>query len=130
MQAQPGAAIGPFHWNNRKLTFAELCRIQTFPDGLLLDTGRTEMQRMLGNAVPSLVAEVLAREISAAIFGATMRTPLKLLPPKREDVPPPVPLARLPKKYHEFIGQHQAHPGTGKGRMAVKRRNELIEAAE
>ena len=130
VQAQPGAAIGPFHWNNRKLTFEELCRIQTFPDRLLLDSGRTEMQRMLGNAVPSLVGEVMAREIRRQFFGAPMRTPLRLLPPKREDVPPPVAVAKLPKKYHEFIGQHQAHPGTGKGRMAVKRQSELIEAAE
>lgn len=130
VQAQPGAAIGPFHWNNRKLTFQELCRIQTFPDGLVIDSGRTEMQRMLGNAVPSLVAEVLAREIRKQFFGAPLRSPLKLLPPKRELVPPPVPVKPVPKKYHEFIGKHEAHPGTGKGRMAVKRRNELIEAAE
>jgi DNA (cytosine-5)-methyltransferase 1 len=41
IQAQPGAAIGPFHWNNRRLTFQELCRLQTFPDGLSLVCGRT-----------------------------------------------------------------------------------------
>jgi site-specific DNA-cytosine methylase len=33
LQAQPGAAIGPFHWKNRRLTFQEMCRLQTFPDG-------------------------------------------------------------------------------------------------
>ena len=129
VQAQPGAAIGPFHWNNRKLTFEELCRIQTFPNGLAIDCGRTEMQRMLGNAVPSLIAEVLAREIRSQFFDAPMKTPLQLLPPRRAEVPPPVKVARLPKKYHEFIGNHEAHPGTGKGRQAVKMRAEL-EAAE
>jgi site-specific DNA-cytosine methylase len=41
-------------------------RLQTFPDGLRVDGGRTEMQRMSGNAVPSLIAEVLAREIRRA----------------------------------------------------------------
>lgn len=130
VQAQPGAAIGPFHWNNRKLTFQELCRIQTFPDGLSLDSGRTEMQRMLGNAVPSLIAEVLAREIRRQLLDTTTRKPLKLLPPKRAIVPPPETVVRLPKKYHKFIGTHAAHPGTGKGRQAVKRQEELIEAAE
>lgn len=130
VQAQPGAAIGPFHWNNRKLTFQELCRIQTFPDGLRIDCGRTEMQRMLGNAVPSLIAEVLARNIRRQLLDAPIRTPLKLLPPKRENVPPPARIALVPVKYHLYIGAHEAHPGTGKGRMAVKRQRELIEAAE
>ena len=125
VQAQPGAAIGPFHWNNRKLSFQELCRIQTFPDGLLLGSGRTEMQRMLGNAVPSLIAEVLAREIRRQFFDAPLKTPLKLLPPNRAKVPPPAQVARLPKKYHEHIGRHEAHPGEGKGRLAVKLRKEL-----
>ena len=37
--------------------------------------------------------------------------------------------ARAPKKYHEHIGTHAAHPGTGKGRQAVKMRAEL-EAAD
>jgi DNA (cytosine-5)-methyltransferase 1 len=98
-------------------------------DGLLLDSGRTEMQRMVGNAVPSLIAEVLAREIRRQFFGAPLKTPLKLLPPKREDVPPPLKVARLPKKHHEHIGQHEAHPGTGKGRLAIRLRTEF-EAAE
>ena len=84
---------------------------------------------MLGNAVPSLIGEVLAREIRRQFFGSPLKTPLKLLPPKRDEVPPPVQVARLPKKYHEHIGQHEAHPGTGKGRAAVKLRAEL-EAAE
>jgi hypothetical protein len=73
IQAQPGAAIGPFHWNNRRLTFQELCRLQTFPDGLSLVCGRTEMQRMLGNAVPSLIAEILAREIRRQLLDTPWR---------------------------------------------------------
>lgn len=84
---------------------------------------------MLGNAVPSLIAEVLAREIRRQFLDAPIKTPLNLLPPKRETVPPPMQVARLPKKYHEHIGHHEAHPGEGRGRQAVKRRAEL-EAAE
>ncbi|MBK8082424.1 MAG: DNA cytosine methyltransferase [Devosia sp.] len=34
IQAQPGPATGPFHWNNRRLSALELARLQTFPDGL------------------------------------------------------------------------------------------------
>lgn len=121
VQAQPGSAIGPFHWDSRRLTFNELCRLQTFPDGLKVDCGRTEMQRMLGNAVPSLVAEVLGREIRRQLLNAPTRRSLKLLPPRRENVPPPVKLAPVPNKYHQHIGVHEAHPGTGKGREALRR---------
>ncbi len=118
VQAQPGSAIGPFHWRNRKLTFAELCRIQTFPDGLMIDVGRTEMQRMLGNAVPSLIAEILAREIRKQLLDAPIKRPLRLLPARRELVPPPGRVVAVPVKYHHMAGNHAEHPGTGKGRRA------------
>ncbi len=132
VQAQPGAAIGPFHWKNRRLTFGEMCRLQTFPDGLSIDCGRTEMQRQLGNAVPSLIAEILAREVRKQILDCSIKTPLKLLPPRRAPVPPPEKVARLPTKYRKYIGEHEAHPGEGKGRMALRRKEEaaLVEAAE
>lgn len=121
VQAQPGSAIGPFHWDSRRLSFTELCRLQTFPDGLTVDCGRTEMQRMLGNAVPSLVAEVLAREIRAQLLDAPAQGTLSLLPPKREEVPPPVEVQPVWDKYMVHVGEHAPHPGTGKGRQAVKR---------
>ena len=121
IQAQPGAAIGPFHWRNRKLTFQELCRLQTFPERLSLDCGRTEMQRMLGNAVPSLIAEILAKEIRKQLFDAPSDTPLKLLPPERKTIPPAEPTAPLPSKYQNLVGNYQAHPGTGRGALAMRR---------
>lgn len=124
VQAQPGAAIGPFHWKNRRLTFQELCRIQTFPDGLAIESGRTEMQRMLGNAVPSLLAEIIAREIRRQFFGSTLKTPPVLLPPRRAQVTRPESLPPLPEQYRSLIGIHKAHPGTGKGRRAIKRTEE------
>ena len=45
-----------------------------------IECGRTEMQRQLGNAVPSLIAEILAREIRRQFFGLALSTPLRLLP--------------------------------------------------
>ena len=60
IQARPGLATRPFHWTSRRLSAQELCRLQTFLDGLHFDCGRSDVQRMLGNAVPSLVAEVIA----------------------------------------------------------------------
>ncbi len=120
IQAQPGSAIGPFHWCNRRLTFREMARIQTFPDGLKIDCGRTEMQRMIGNAVPSLIAEILAREIRRQLLDAPVDGPLKLLPPRRNHIPPPEPLTRLHAKYQKLIGDHADHPGEGKGRRAAQ----------
>ena len=120
IQAQPGSAVGPFHWENRKLTVEEMCRIQTFPDGLTFEDGRTEVQKMLGNAVPSLVAEVLAREIRQQLLAcAPFRKGLTLLPPRRSPVPAPERIRAVPKKYLELIGDHPDHPGTGNGRRAA-----------
>jgi DNA (cytosine-5)-methyltransferase 1 len=122
VQAQPGSAIGPFHWKNRRLSFAELARIQTFPNNLSIEAGRTEMQRMLGNAVPSLMAEVLAREISEQLLDVPVAGKLKLLPPLRPHMPPPEKLSPLPAQYCSLIGNHEAHKGTGKGPAAIARK--------
>ena len=132
VQAQPGAAIGPFHWHNRRLTFQELCRIQTFPDGLAIGCGRTEMQRQLGNAVPSLVAEVLAREIRAQLLDRPSQAPLSLRPGCREPMPMAERPAPVPQRYRSLIGSHAAHPGTGKGRAALRMADQraVIELAE
>ncbi len=129
VQAQPGSAIGPFHWKNRRLSFSELARIQTFPNGLSIEAGRTEMQRMLGNAVPSLMAEVLAREISRQLLDVPVAGDLKLLPPRRPDVPPPEKLLPLPAQYLPLIGNHNAHKGTGKGPAATARLRGITQAA-
>lgn len=125
VQAQPGSAIGPFHWDSRRLTFSELCRLQTFPDNLRINCGRTEMQRMLGNAVPALIAEILAREIRQQILDAPISSSLILMPPRRQNVPPAEKVIPVPPQYHQFVGVHQAHPGTGKGRKALLRPNSL-----
>jgi DNA (cytosine-5)-methyltransferase 1 len=122
IQAQPGPYIGPFHWSNRRLTTKEMCRLQTFPDGLRFDCSRNEVQKMLGNAVPSLLAEVLAREIRRQLLDSPARGELKLLPMSRSTVPPPEPVQSVPESYLSLVGDHPEHPGTGKGRAAILRK--------
>ena len=125
IQAQPGPSIGPFHWESRLLSTREMARLQTFPDDVEITGNRPAIQRQLGNAVPSLMAEVLAREISVQVLGEDDRhrnTEPRLLPPVRKPVPEPEPIKPVPKKYHKFKGDHKAHPGTGKGRAARKRK--------
>ena len=122
IQASPGASIGPFHWENRKLSSQELCRLQTFPDGLRFDCGRTQIQKMLGNAVPSLLAEVLASEIRAQLLGSRRRAKtMTLMPPVRTPVPRPERRRPVPKKYLDLVGDHDEHPGTGMGPAALRR---------
>jgi DNA (cytosine-5)-methyltransferase 1 len=122
IQAQPGPATGPFHWRSRRLSARELCRLQTMPDGLKFDCPRSEVQRMLGNAVPSLLAEVLAREIKKQLLGMPVRRqPLGLLPPDRGAPPPPERARPVPGKYLALEGEHPDHPGTGLG-FGIERR--------
>jgi DNA (cytosine-5)-methyltransferase 1 len=121
IQAQPGPAIGPFHWNNRRLSVRELCRLQTFPDDVKIVGGRTSQQRQLGNAVPSLLAEVLGKEIARQLLGLRPKKGLRLLPPARRPVPAPERPAPVPKKFQKLAGDHDAHPGTGKGYGALAR---------
>jgi DNA (cytosine-5)-methyltransferase 1 len=127
IQAQPGPAIGPFHWDNRRLSMRELCRIQTFPDDVVIFGGRTSVQKQVGNAVPSLLAEVLGRAIRTQLLGLpVLHEPLHLLPRSRGEPPPPEPVAPVPRKFLALEGRHAAHPGTGKGNGA-RRQKTLLE---
>jgi DNA (cytosine-5)-methyltransferase 1 len=122
IQAQPGPATGPFHWTNRRLSVQELCRLQTFPDGLTFDCGRNDTQRMLGNAVPSLAAEVIAREIRGQFLGKPVKKKkLQLLPPRRSQIPRPERVGKVPAAYRSLAGNHAAHPGEGRGNRARAR---------
>jgi DNA (cytosine-5)-methyltransferase 1 len=125
VQAQPGPATGPFHWDSRRLTIRELCRLQTFPDDVTIVGSRNSAVRQVGNAVPSLLAEVLGRALLEQAFGQPpITSPLKLLPPRRLPVPPATPAIPVPMHFRRLAGAHEAHPGTGMGyrkqRMAAK----------
>jgi DNA (cytosine-5)-methyltransferase 1 len=123
IQAQPGPATGPFHWKSRRLSMRELCRLQTFPDRVEIFGNRGSVQRQVGNAVPSLLTEVLGREIGRQLLldCAIKDGPLKLLPPVRRPVPPPEVVAPVPDHYLHLAGKHDPHPGTGRGYGAERR---------
>jgi len=122
IQAQPGPAIGPFHWDNRRLSVRELCRLQTFPDDVTLLGGRTSQQKQAGNAVPSLLAEVIGRAIRSQLLGQKVpKGHPRLLPPDRSPAPPARPPGPVPRKFRKLAGEHEAHPGTGLGYGALSR---------
>jgi DNA (cytosine-5)-methyltransferase 1 len=122
VQAQPGPATGPFHWDNRRLSARELCRIQTFPHDVKIHGALSSIQKQVGNAVPSLLGEILARAICTQMLGQRLVSDRPLLLPKRQrSVPKPEIPSLVLKKYLRLQGNHSAHPGTGKGFSAEKR---------
>lgn len=122
IQAQPGSATGPFHWTSRKLSSRELARLQTFPEGIVFNASRSETQRLLGNAVPSLVAEVIGREIAAQFLGKPIsKSAPKLLPSVRPKMPTPEPVRAVSRPYLALVDNHPDHPGIGLGRRASLR---------
>jgi DNA (cytosine-5)-methyltransferase 1 len=123
IQAQPGPATGPFHWENRRLSVREMARLQTFPQNVKIIGTYADAQRQLGNAVPSLLAEVLAREISLQLLGRPVRgAPTLAIPKAKTQAPKPEKVRIVPAKYLSLSGSHEAHPGTGKGYGAVSRK--------
>ncbi len=86
IQAQPGSAIGPFHWNNRRLSMREMARLQTFPDDVEVLGGTSEVQKQIGNAVPSAIGELLGIEIRRQFFGEKISSRNLRLAPKKASV--------------------------------------------
>jgi DNA (cytosine-5)-methyltransferase 1 len=121
IQAQPGPAIGPFHWKSRRLSARELCRLQTVPDNYEILGDLSSVQRQLGNAVPSALAEVLGRAMRRQLLGHKVKLVSTLTPGLRRPIPAPEPARAVPSKYRHLVGNHEAHPGTGKGYAASRR---------
>lgn len=122
LTAQPGPATGPFHWDNRHLSAMELCALQTFPSGYKVLGTRAEVQKQVGNAVPSALAELVGLKMRARFFGEAENesAAVSLIPPKRNDLPPPCRVTPVARKYRSLCGDHDAHPGTGKGYGALR----------
>lgn len=120
IQAQPGPAVGPFHWDNRLLSRGELSALQTFPEDVCFYGSRRSIQKQIGNAVPSLMAEIIAREIAVQFFGKTYLEGPKLQVQLATTIPPQETPLEVPEKFFELAGEHEAHPGTGKGYGALR----------
>lgn len=116
LTAQPGPAIGPFHWDSRRLSASEMCAIQTFPRGYEISGSISIAQRQLGNAVPSAMAEILGLEIRRQLLGdSSAGTNPTLVPSRSRTIPPAASTIAVPKKYRHLVGEHEDHPGTGRG---------------
>jgi len=112
--ANPSQNSGPFHWQNRLLSTAELAALQTFPSDYVFVGNRSSRQRQIGNAVPPLLAERVGRALIVRLGGgvtATVRFELT----KADRAPELAAPTPVPPKYWRYIGTHVDHPGAGRG---------------
>lgn len=124
IQAQPGPAIGPFHWKGRLLSVEELSRLQTFPKNYKFSGNRTSIQRQIGNAVPCAIGEMIGLEIRRQLLGQNVRNGLTLIPKKRRFCPNAEKPRKVPKEYVAMKRKLRAHPGVGLGPRAKNRLNQ------
>ena len=108
LQGQPGPYVGPFHWENRRLRVPELKRLHGFPDDYVLEGTRRDAVLQVGNAVPPLLGEVVARAVSDQVDAAR---PTHLGGrPRGRTTPQPTP--------GPIVVPKPAPPGTGSGTLS------------
>lgn len=115
LPAQPGPSAGPFHWDNRPLAPEEALRLQSFPSDWCAEGTRREQIRQIGNATPPLLAEVIGRAIRTTLGIATTSEPLVLRISRKKTIPAASPVADVPDRFLDLVGDHPDHPGTGAG---------------
>jgi len=82
----------------------ESARIQTFPDDVSILGGSSNVQKQLGNAVPSAIGELLGKEIRKQFFGERVSSSnLKLIPKKQEGSPEIAFIKKLPTAYRSAV---------------------------
>lgn len=80
IKAQGGQYTGPFSWENRAFTIAELKRLQTMPDDYELVGGRQVCIEQIGNSVPTQMARILALSILDQVFKVNLPFKIKYMP--------------------------------------------------
>lgn len=116
LPAQPGPSTGPFHWDNRPLAIKELLRLQSFPDDWVVEGGHRDQVRQVGNATPPLLAEVVGRALAAQLFGEHFQgRRLQFRVDRADQIPAAHARRPVPEDYLYLVGEHPAHPGSGKG---------------
>jgi DNA (cytosine-5)-methyltransferase 1 len=121
IQADPGPATGPFHWDSRLLSIDEMARLQSFPEGYRFSGDYLAARRQVGNAVPPALAEAVARQIAATLREEKITRDLVLAIPSRGCAPAPAIPEEVAANFRTLIGTHAAHPGNGKGPAALLR---------
>ncbi|MCU0534905.1 MAG: DNA cytosine methyltransferase, partial [Hydrococcus sp. Prado102] len=72
IKAQGGQYTGPFSWDNRRFSVAELKRLQTIPDDYELVGNRQVCIKQIGNSVPPQLGRIMALSILEQVMGCEM----------------------------------------------------------
>lgn len=121
LQASPGPATGPFHWENRLLSVLEMKRLQTFPDDYEIAGSYRSQRRQLGNAVPPALAEAVGRSVATALGLSPRVDASAFVMARSTKLPAPKAPSPVPSPYMALSAVHEAHPGTGQGPRARER---------
>lgn len=81
IKATGGQYTGPFHWDNRPFSLAELKRLQTIPDDYVLMGSRQSVIQQIGNSVPPQLARILALSLLQQLWSVGLPAELSLLAP-------------------------------------------------
>lgn len=81
IKAKPGKFTGPFHWNNRHFTPAELKRLQSFPDDYTIAGNYGRVVEQIGNSVPPLLAQVIATSVREQLIDRKSELTFPCRPP-------------------------------------------------
>jgi DNA (cytosine-5)-methyltransferase 1 len=84
IKAQGGQYTGPFSWENRRFSLAELKRLQTFPDAYEVVGGRQIAIEQIGNSVPPQLARTLALSVLDQVFAVELPLSLDYLEPEEK----------------------------------------------
>jgi DNA (cytosine-5)-methyltransferase 1 len=104
-----------------------MLRLQTFPDDIVISGNRTARQRQIGNAVPSLLGEVLGRAIVSQLLAKQKKyQSLTLSVSLARKIPLAVQNRPVSDKYLCLTGSHNPHPGTGRGPRARRSKTGLL----
>ena len=84
IKAQGGQYTGPFSWENRRFTLAELKRLQTIPDSYKLVGNRQVCIEQIGNSVPPQLGRILALSILEQVMGVKLPFSMHYLSPSKQ----------------------------------------------
>ncbi len=120
--ASPGPATGPFHWENRRLSVAELAALQTFPANYRWPVAYRLAQAQLGNAVPPALSAAVAVALRAQCLDNLVFDATRFVPSERADCPLPERVREVPNALKGLELDKSPHPGEGMGPGAEARR--------
>lgn len=80
IKAKGGQYTGPFSWENRRFSVAELKRLQTFPDEYELMGTDAVCREQIGNSVPPQLGRMLALSLLHQVMGYELPFPMQYLP--------------------------------------------------